>query len=61
MATVAINNSTNAVLLALRIIGSSRPEMLEKMDDYLMSLKGEVGQKIEKLENVGWREYLVKK
>ena len=61
MATVAINNSTNAALLALRIIGSSRPEMLEKMDDYLVSLKGEVGQKIEKLETVGWREYLVKK
>jgi phosphoribosylaminoimidazole carboxylase len=61
VATVAINNSTNAALLALRIIGSSRPEMLEKMDDYLVSLTGEVGQKIEKLESVGWREYLVKK
>jgi hypothetical protein len=35
--------------------------MLEKMDDYLASLKGEVGQKIEKMENVGWREYLSKK
>jgi len=35
--------------------------MLEKMDDYLASLKGEVCQKIEKMENVGWREYLSKK
>ena len=61
MATVAINNSTNAALLALRIIGSSRVEMLEKMDDYLGSLKGEVGQKIERIENVGWKQYLAKK
>ena len=61
MATVAINNSTNAALLALRIIGASWPEMLEKMDDYVGSLNGEVGQKIEKLENLGWREYLSKK
>lgn len=61
MATVAINNSTNAALLALRIIGSSRVEMLEKIDDYLDSLKGEVGQKIEKMENVGWKQYLGKK
>jgi hypothetical protein len=31
------------------------------MDDYLGSLKGEVGLKIDKLETVGWREYLGKK
>lgn len=61
MATVAINNSTNAALLALRILGSSRPELLEAMEDYLGGLKGEVGVKIEKLENIGWKEYLAKK
>ena len=60
MATVAINNSTNAALLALRILGGSRP-VLEVMEDYLGGLKGEVGVKIEKLENIGWKEYLAKK
>jgi len=61
VATVAINNSTNAALLALRILGGSRPELLETMEDYLAGLKGEVGAKIEKLENVGWKQYLAKK
>jgi hypothetical protein len=31
------------------------------MEDYLAGLKGEVGTKIEKLENIGWKEYLAKK
>ena len=58
---MAINNSTNAALLALRIIGTSRPEIQEAMEDYLLSLKSDVGAKIEKLENVGWQEYLAQK
>lgn len=61
MATVAINNSTNAALLALRIVGSARPEILDAMEAYLSSLNQEVGQKIQKLENIGWKEYLAKK
>jgi hypothetical protein len=31
------------------------------MQKYLKSLEQEVGQKIEKMESVGWREYLAKK
>ena len=61
MATVAINNSTNAALLALRILGVERPEILEGMEDYLDGLKEEVGVKIERLETIGWKEYLAKK
>jgi phosphoribosylaminoimidazole carboxylase len=45
----------------LRILGSSHPELLEAMEDYLASLNQEVNGKIDKLENVGWREYLNKK
>jgi phosphoribosylaminoimidazole carboxylase len=45
----------------LRILGSSRPELLEAMEDYLASLKQEVNGKIDKLENIGWKEYLHKK
>jgi len=58
---VAINNSTNAALLALRIVGAGRPEILEAMERYLGSLKEEVGHKIGKLESIGWREYLARK
>jgi phosphoribosylaminoimidazole carboxylase len=61
VATVAINNSTNAALLALRILGAHRPEIQDAMQKYLKSLEQEVGQKIEKMESVGWREYLAKK
>ena len=61
MATVAINNSTNAALLALRILGGSRPDICDAMEDYLNSLKEEVGQKIDKLEEIGWQQYLAKK
>lgn len=61
MATVAINNSTNAALLALRILGGSKPEIQNAMEDYLKSLNQDVGRKIDKLEGIGWRQYLAKK
>jgi len=61
VATVAINNSTNAALLALRILGGSRPGIQNAMEDYLKSLNQDVGQKIDKLEVIGWRQYLAKK
>jgi hypothetical protein len=31
------------------------------MEEYLASLKKDVGRKIDKLEDIGWREYLAKK
>jgi phosphoribosylaminoimidazole carboxylase len=61
VATVAINNSTNAALLALRILGTYRPELADAMETYLSSLKEEVGQKIVKMEDIGWKQYLAKK
>jgi phosphoribosylcarboxyaminoimidazole (NCAIR) mutase len=61
VATVAINNSTNAALLALRIVGIKRPEIQDAMQGYLKSLEQEVGRKIDKIESVGWREYLNEK
>jgi phosphoribosylaminoimidazole carboxylase len=61
VATVAINNSTNAALLALRILGGSRPEICDAVEEYLGSLKEEVGQKIENLKTLGWKDYLAKK
>jgi phosphoribosylcarboxyaminoimidazole (NCAIR) mutase len=61
VATVAINNSTNAALLALRILGTSKVEMMKDMKGYLDSLQEEVGEKIDKLETLGWEKYLAQK
>ena len=61
MATVAINNSTNAALLALRILGTSKVDMMRDMKGYLEGLQQEVDQKIYKLEDLGWEKYLAQK
>lgn len=61
MATVAINNGTNAGLLAVRILSAGNPSLAEAMDAYLKGLETEVLGKVEKLETVGWNDYVVKK
>ncbi|KAI8060133.1 phosphoribosylaminoimidazole carboxylase [Gongronella butleri] len=57
VATVAINNSTNAALLAIRIIGAFVPGVLEQMDEYMVKMEGEVMRKVDKLDQVGWENY----
>lgn len=61
VATVAINNGTNAGLLAVRILAVAMPELVQAMSDYLKSLEKEVLTKVDTLETVGWEEYEVKK
>ncbi|KZO97132.1 Phosphoribosylaminoimidazole carboxylase [Calocera viscosa TUFC12733] len=61
VATVAINNSTNAALLAIRIIGAGMPSLLQKMEKYMQDMEAEVMGKAAKLEEVGWEKYEVKK
>lgn len=65
MATVAINNSTNAALLALRIISVEDSELgrslRTKLQQYVEDMEAEVNVKIEKLEVGGWEDYVVKK
>lgn len=58
VATVAINGAKNAGLLAARIIGSSDKSILTKVTDYQNRIKNEVMDKIEKLESVGFKNYL---
>jgi phosphoribosylaminoimidazole carboxylase len=58
---VAINNATNAGLLAARIVASAQPELLQKVADYSEKLEKEVLGKVDKLAEVGWEEYVVKK
>ena len=61
MATVAINNGTNAGLLAVRMLAVAMPELIKAMEEYMSSLEAEVLEKVETLEKVGWENYEVKK
>ena len=61
MATVAINNGTNAGLLAVRMLAVAIPNLVTQMEKYLKGLETEVMAKVEKLEDVGWEQYTVKK
>ncbi|HEY9625877.1 MAG TPA: 5-(carboxyamino)imidazole ribonucleotide mutase [Coleofasciculaceae cyanobacterium] len=58
VATVAIGNAQNAGLLAVQILSSHQPELLEKVQRYRQSLKEMVMKKQEKLEAIGYRQYL---
>lgn len=57
VATVAINNSTNAALLAARILGASDPKIREKLENYAAEMSDEVVQKAFRLEGLGYSEY----
>ena len=59
VATVAINGGANAGILAAKILATSDAELLAKLKEYSESLKNDVVKKAEKLEQVGYKEYLV--
>ncbi|KAF7333045.1 phosphoribosylaminoimidazole carboxylase [Mycena venus] len=61
VATVAINNGTNAGLLAVRILAAGIPRLIDAMDTYLKNLEGEVLGKVDKLKEVGWESYSASK
>ncbi|MCH0629173.1 5-(carboxyamino)imidazole ribonucleotide synthase [Kocuria palustris] len=61
VATVAINNSTNAALLAVRILGAFDYSWLVKMSKYMQDMELEVLGKADVLEDIGYEEYLDKK
>jgi len=50
VATVALNAAKNAGILAAKILGSSNPEMLEKLSAYMEEMKEKVMQSAEKLK-----------
>lgn len=56
---MAINNSTNAALLAVRMLGSHCSVYLEKMIHYQDKIEGEVMRKVDNLEKTGWEEYKI--
>ncbi|KAG2309271.1 hypothetical protein Bca52824_029019 [Brassica carinata] len=58
VATVAINNSTNAALLAIRMLGISDNDLVSRMSQYQEDMREENMVKGEKLERQGWESYL---
>ena len=58
VATVAINGGANAGILAAKILAVSDEALLQKVKDYSESLKNDVVKKAEKLESIGYKEYL---
>ena len=51
VATVSIDGAKNAGLLALKILGTADPAILEKLDDYRADLEVQVGKKNENLKS----------
>jgi 5-(carboxyamino)imidazole ribonucleotide mutase len=58
VATVAIGNAKNAGLLAIQILASHQPELLEKVQHYRQSLEQMVLEKQSKLDQIGYQRYL---
>lgn len=61
VATVAIDNAKNAAILAASILGVKYPEIAQKVKEYKERMRQEVIQKAEKLEKMGYRDYLQRK
>jgi len=57
VATVAIGNSTNAALLAIRILSAGIPRLLDAMTAYMAQMESEVLDKVDKLSRLGWDSY----
>ena len=58
VATVAIGNADNAGLLAVQILASHYPQLLEQVIAYRQSLKDIVMEKQDKLDELGSEKYL---
>ena len=58
VATVAIGNATNAGILAIQILATQQPELLEKVQKYRQNLCESVMAKQVKLEELGFERYL---
>jgi 5-(carboxyamino)imidazole ribonucleotide mutase len=58
VATVAIGNAKNAGLLAVQILASHQPDLLEKVQRYRQELNNLVMDKQARLDEIGYRQYL---
>ena len=60
VATVAINGAANAGILAAKILATADNEILNKLLAYKDELKESVVKKKDRLESIGYKEYLKK-
>lgn len=58
VATVAIGNAKNAGLLAIQILATQKPELLERVQQYRQTLAQSVMEKQAKLDELGYEQYL---
>ena len=64
VATVAIGNASNAGLLAVRILGVTEEKcdkgksLLDRMENFMIEQEETVLKKADKLENIGFKQYL---
>ena len=58
VATVAIGNATNAGLLAVQMLASHQPDLLTQVQQYRQSLSEMVMTKQQKLDELGYQQYL---
>ncbi len=58
VATVAINNAINAGLLAAQILGIKYAVIRDHIKKYKENMKSEVTAKAERLETIGYNDYL---
>lgn len=58
VATVAIDGGMNAAILAAKILATSDPELLLKLKAYTDEMKQTVQAKAEKLDKLGYKEYM---
>jgi 5-(carboxyamino)imidazole ribonucleotide mutase len=58
VATVAIDGGMNAGILAARMLAVSDRELLGRLKEYSENSRIEVAKKAEKLDRIGYREYL---
>ena len=58
VATVAINGGANAGILAAKILATSDAALLGRLKEYSAKLKSDVEKKAEKLDEIGYKEYL---
>lgn len=58
VATVAINGAVNAALLAVKMLAMENEDLLNKLDAYSLKMKEGVSAKAEKLDKIGYEEYI---
>lgn len=61
VATVAIDGAKNAAILAAKMLALSDDAVLEKLNAYSREMKEQVQAKAEKLDRIGYKEYLAGK